>query len=181
MPKKVFPNARHRYCAWHIKKNELEHLGPLKARYSDFKDMYKQWVKSHTTDEFETRWKIIRDKYNLQSHNLSNEMYNQRTRWAKVFLKDCFFAGMTTSGRSESIHSYFDGYVTSNTMLNEFVVQYDKAVEFRRAAEEDEDFKTMKTKAVLSSVNPIEEKAGTRYTSKMFYVFHKEWIQKLYS
>ncbi|XP_071709246.1 protein FAR1-RELATED SEQUENCE 5-like [Rutidosis leptorrhynchoides] len=175
--KKVFPNTRHRYCAWHIKKHETEHLRPLKARFSDFKEMYKQWVKSHTTEEFEARWNVICDKYNLEGHLWLNEKYNQRTLWAKVFLKDCFFAGMTTSGRSESIHSFFDGYVTSNTMLNEFVVQYDKAVECRRAAEEDEDFKTMNTKAVFSSVNPIEVKAGTRYTSKMFDVFQKEWVQ----
>ncbi|XP_071688077.1 protein FAR1-RELATED SEQUENCE 5-like [Rutidosis leptorrhynchoides] len=175
--KKVFPNVRHRYCAWHINNHELEQLRPLKARYSDFQEMYKQWVKSQTTDEFETRWKVIREKYNLESHYWLNDMYDQRTLWAKVYLKDCFFAGMTTSGRSESIHSFFDGYVTSNTMLNEFVAQYDKAVESRRAAEEDEDFKTMNTKAVLSSVNLIEKKAGTRYTSKIFDVFKKEWIQ----
>nr|GEX87878.1 hypothetical protein [Tanacetum cinerariifolium] len=31
----------------------------------------------------------------------------------------------------------------SNTMLNEFVIQFDKDVDTRRAAEEDEDFKTM--------------------------------------
>ncbi|XP_071735706.1 protein FAR1-RELATED SEQUENCE 5-like [Rutidosis leptorrhynchoides] len=175
--KKVLPNTRHRYCAWHIKKHEREQLRPLKARYSDFKDMYNKYVKSHTVEEFENRWKVIRDKYDLGSHFWLNDMYNQRTLWGKVFLKDCFFAGMTTSGRSESIHSFFDGYVTSNTMLNEFVAQYDKAVESRRAAEEDEDFKTMNTKAVYSSVNPIEVKAGTRYTSRMFDVFQKEWIQ----
>nr|KAJ0191387.1 hypothetical protein LSAT_V11C800445480 [Lactuca sativa] len=45
------------------------------------------------------------------------------------------------------------------TMLNELVVQYDKAVESRRAAEEDEDFKTMNSRPVLSSVHPIEAKA----------------------
>nr|KAJ0213115.1 hypothetical protein LSAT_V11C400158530 [Lactuca sativa] len=54
---------------------------------------------------------------------------------------------MTTSGRSESIQSFFDEFVNSKTMLNEFVVQYDKAVASRRAVEEDEDFKTMNSKA----------------------------------
>ena len=74
-----------------------------------------------------------------------------------------FFVGMTTSGRSESIHSFFDGFVNSNTMLNEFVIQYDKAVNSRRAAEEDEDFMTMNSRAVLSSVHPIEAKAGNLF------------------
>ncbi|CAI9259682.1 unnamed protein product [Lactuca saligna] len=38
-------------------------------------------------------------------------------------------------------------------------MQFDKAVVSRRAAEEDEDFKTMNSRSVLSSVHPIEAKA----------------------
>ncbi|XP_023734632.2 protein FAR1-RELATED SEQUENCE 9-like [Lactuca sativa] len=84
---------------------------------------------------------------------------------------------MTTSARSESINSFFDGFVNSNTMLNAFVLQYEKAVETRRAAEEDEDFKTMNSRAVLSSVHPIEAKAGECYTRKVFEVFKNEWME----
>ena len=103
-------------------------------------------------------------------------LYTLRKHWAKCFLKDTFFAGMTTSGRSESIHSFFDGYVNANTMLNEFIVQYDKTCVSRRAAEEDEDFRTMNTKPVLFSINPIEVRAGECYTRHMFGIFKKEWI-----
>ncbi|XP_023751603.2 protein FAR1-RELATED SEQUENCE 5-like [Lactuca sativa] len=139
--KKVFPNTRHRFCACHIKKHELEHLRPLVARYSDFKEAYIQWVKSDTIEEFETNWEVI------------------RVEEARAF-----------------IH-FFDGFVNSKTMLNEFVLQYDKAVDPRRAAEEDEDFKTMNSSPILSSVHPIEAKAGHFYTRKMFEVFKKEWIE----
>ncbi|KAJ0863281.1 putative transcription factor FAR family [Helianthus annuus] len=177
----VFPNTRHRYCSWHIKKHETEHLRPLKVHYSDFEELHKQWVKSNTLEEFESRWEFLCAKYNFQSGSWITEMYNQRKYWAKAFLKDCFFAGMTSSGRSESIHSFFDGHVNSKTMLNEFVVQYDKAVEARRAAEEDEDFKTMNSKPVLSSVNLIEAKASSRYTRKLFDVFKKEWIEATFN
>ncbi|XP_023761713.1 protein FAR1-RELATED SEQUENCE 12-like [Lactuca sativa] len=62
-------------------------------------------------------------------------------------------------------------------MLNEFVMQYDKAVESRRAAEEDEDFKTMNSRSILSSLHPIEEKAGECYTRKIFDMFKKEWTE----
>ncbi|KAI3514158.1 hypothetical protein L1887_12477 [Cichorium endivia] len=175
--KKVFPNTRHRFCAWHIKKHELEHIRPLVACYSDFQEFYRQWVKSDTIEEFETNWEVIRTKYNIEPNSWITDMYNQRIHWAKAFLKDVFFAGMTTSGRSESIHSFFDGFVNSKTMLNEFVVQYDKAVESRRAAEEDEDFKTMNSSPILSSVHPIEAKAGQFYTRNMFEVFKKQWIE----
>ncbi|CAI9283460.1 unnamed protein product [Lactuca saligna] len=84
---------------------------------------------------------------------------------------------MTTSGRSKSIHSFFDEFVNSKTMLNEFVAQYDKALKSRRAVEEDEYFKTINSKAVLSSVHPIEVRAGECYTRKIFEIFQKEWIE----
>ncbi|XP_052624745.1 protein FAR1-RELATED SEQUENCE 5-like [Lactuca sativa] len=157
--KKVFPNTRHRFCDWHIKKHESEHLRPFVTRYSDFQESYKDWVNSDTIEEFESKWEVIRIKYNLENNFWISQMYSQRIHWAKAFLKDIFLAGMTTSGRSESINSFFDGFVNSSTMLNEFVIQYDKAVKSRRAAEEDEDFKTMNSRAILSSVHPIEAKA----------------------
>lgn len=63
---------------------------------------------------------------------------------------------------------FFDGYVNSSTMLNEFVIQYEKAVKSRRRAEEDEDFVTINSKAFLHSGYSIEVKAGECYTQNMF-------------
>ncbi|GKB16414.1 FAR1-related sequence 5-like protein, partial [Tanacetum coccineum] len=109
--------------------------------------------------------------------NWMMEMYKQRKFWVSAFFKDIFLAGMTTSGRSKSIHSFFDGFVNSKNMLNEFVIQFDKVVDTRRAVEKDEDFKTMNSRPVLSSVHPIEAKAGECYTKKIFELFQKEWIE----
>nr|KAJ0192343.1 hypothetical protein LSAT_V11C800419870 [Lactuca sativa]KAJ0210957.1 hypothetical protein LSAT_V11C400218080 [Lactuca sativa] len=177
--KKVFPKTRHRFCSWHIMKHETEHLRSYVSRYSDFQETHKQWINSDTIEQFEATWEVMRSKYELESNCWISDMYNQRIHWAKPFLKDTFFAGMTTTGRSESINSFFDGFVNSRTMLNEFVVQYDKAIESRRAAEEDEDFKTMNSRPVLSSVHPIEAKAGQYYTRKMFDTFKKEWTEAI--
>lgn len=67
---------------------------------------------------------------------------------------------MTTSGRSESIHAFFDGFVNSKTMLNDFVIQYDKAVTSRRSAEEEQDFRTLNTKPTMYSGHSIEAMAA---------------------
>lgn len=56
-------------------------------------------------------------------------------------------------------------------MLNEFRIQYDKAVNSRIAVEEDEDFITMNSRAVLSSVHPIEAKAGKLFIFIAFMLF----------
>ncbi|CAI9288659.1 unnamed protein product [Lactuca saligna] len=52
-------------------------------------------------------------------------------------------------------------------------------VESRRAAEEDEDFKTMNSRPILSSVHPIEAKAGQYYTRKIFDTLKKEWTEAI--
>lgn len=83
---------------------------------------------------------------------------------------------MTTTERSESMNAYFDCYVNSNTMLNEFVVQYDKTVTACRAAEEREDFQTMNTQASLSRIHPIERTAGAAYTRRVFRKFQVEFV-----
>ncbi|XP_021979423.1 protein FAR1-RELATED SEQUENCE 7-like [Helianthus annuus] len=87
----VFPNTRHRYCSWHIKKHKIEHLQALTVRYNDIEGLYKQWVKSNTTEEFETLWEFLCGKYNFESGSWIMEMYKQRKLWAKAYLKDCFF------------------------------------------------------------------------------------------
>ncbi|XP_061373449.1 protein FAR1-RELATED SEQUENCE 5-like [Gastrolobium bilobum] len=173
---KIFPGARHRFCAWHLKKHVMEHSQALRAQFKDSFDVdFREWYKSQNIDEFEGKWEALKNKYDIRAGSWLANMYTSRHHWAKAYLKDTFFAGMTTSGRSESINSFFDGYVNSNTMLNDFVIQYDKAIKSRRDAEEDEDFKTINTKAILETAHPIEATAGERYTRKMFEIFKKEW------
>lgn len=47
---------------------------------------------------------------------------------------------MTSTGRSESMNAFFDGYVHSNTMLNKFLTQYDKTVRAPQQAQEKRGF-----------------------------------------
>lgn len=175
---KVFPKSRHRFCAWHIEKHFLE-LQPLRSRYDDFDDTFTRWVKNQNIEDFESKWVELKEKYNIEDDSWLAKMYNLRHHWVKAYLKDTFFAGMTTSGRSESIHSFFDGFVHSKTMLNEFVLQYEKAVTCRRGAEEDQNFRTLNSKPTLLSEHPIEAMAAKCYTRNMYDIFRKEWIDSL--
>ena len=82
------------------------------------------------------------EKYQLEEEDDSwlMKMYMLRGHWVNAYLKDVFCAGMTTSQRSESINSFFDGFVNAYTKLVEFVHQYDKAVAARRTSESQQDF-----------------------------------------
>ena len=56
------------------------------------------------------------------------KIYKLHTHWVDAYLNDIFCAEMTTSQRSESINSFFNGFVNANTKLVEFVHQYDKVI-----------------------------------------------------
>ena len=101
---KVFPETKHRFCAWHIQKHVLEHLQPWRSRYEDFEDAYYQWVKTETIEDFESKWEDFKMTYLIDDDSWLGKMYNMRHHWVKAYLKDTFFAGMTTSGRCESMH-----------------------------------------------------------------------------
>lgn len=91
-------------------------------------------------------------------------MYDKHQHQIKWYLNYTFQVGMTTTKNSESMNVYFDRYMQSNTMLNDFVVQYDKAVHTRRAVEEKKDFQTMNRHATLSGTHPIDKVARDRNT-----------------
>ncbi|KAK2990920.1 hypothetical protein RJ640_028697 [Escallonia rubra] len=178
-PSKVIKHRSHiKYHRTNVCKSlvaDLNNEGLRPSQITRVLNVMKPSEEAETIEDFEAGWVDLNEKYDVKGIFWIQNMYNLRAHWAKLFLNDTFFAGMTTSGQSESIHLFFDGYVNSNTMLNEFVVKYDKAVYNRRHAEEDEDFKTMTSKAVLSSNHPIERKAGDWYTRSLFEIFKKEW------
>ena len=60
-------------------------------------------------------------------------------------------------------------------MLNDFVVQYDKALIARRSAEEDQDFRTRNSKPTLHGDHPIEAMAAECYTRNIYDIFKIEW------
>ena len=87
--------------------------------------------------------------------------------WVNAYLNDIFCAGMTTSQRSESINSFFDGFVNANTKLVELVHQYDKAVAARRSFETQQDFRGLNLVLNCTS-NPYEIQVSKFYTMKIF-------------
>lgn len=162
-----------------ILKYVIENLQSYRALYEDFQVTSSKWVKSKSIQEFEDGWDSMKKEYAIEKGSWLDKMYELRSHWVKVYMKHIFFAGMTTSGRSESINAFFDGYVNSNTMLSDFVVQYDKALVSRRKKEEDEDFVTIDSSPTLLTGHPIETQAGKYYTRNIFEIFKKEWKKSL--
>ncbi|XP_020252201.1 protein FAR1-RELATED SEQUENCE 5-like [Asparagus officinalis] len=174
---KVFPNTRHRYCYWHLQRHIADHLHTLNSVYGEeFQKYWDLWCNSGNIENFNLHWLEMKEKFKIieEEDGWLQTMYMYRDHWVSCFLKGIFFAGMRSTQRSESINSFFDGYVNSQTQLKEFVTQYETAVIHRRLSKAHEDFRTLNTKPQFHLGHPIERQAGSSYTRTMFHVFQNE-------
>ena len=101
-----------------------------------------------TIDEFEQAWKMLIEKYNLESHIYLSKVYEVRHKWAKPFLKDVFCVKMTSTQRSESANSMLKSYVPPGCPMHMFVKHYMR-LQFARDADESYEENRNKTVSML--------------------------------
>ncbi|KAL8529776.1 hypothetical protein ACS0TY_007000 [Phlomoides rotata] len=86
---------------------------------------------------------------------------------------------MSITQRSESMNSYFDGYVNASTNLNQFFNLYEKALESRHEKEVKADFDTMNASPVLRTPSLKEKHTSEFYARKIFMRFQEELVSTL--
>ncbi|KAB1209865.1 Protein FAR1-RELATED SEQUENCE 5 [Morella rubra] len=176
----VFPETRHRFCKWHIFKKCQEKLSHVFLKHPCFEaDFHKCVNLTESIEEFESCWLSLVDGYNLRDHEWLQTIYSARKQWVPVYLRDTFFAEMSITQRSDSMNSYFDGYVNASTNLNQFFKLYEKALESRNEKEVKADYDTMNTAPVLKTPSPMEKQASELYTRKLFIRFQEELVGTL--
>ncbi|XP_061355363.1 protein FAR1-RELATED SEQUENCE 5-like [Gastrolobium bilobum] len=172
---KVFPNTKHRFCLWHIMKKFPEKLSHVYHEHASFKKNLNECIwSSKSAEEFEERWQHLLIQYSLHGNEWLHGLYSIRSSWVPIFNRSIFFAGMNTTQRSESINSFFDGFVTSGTTLKEFVEKYNQAVDTRYESSKKEDFESKHKERLLTFNMPLEEHAAKVYTRAIFLKFGEE-------
>ncbi|XP_061339598.1 protein FAR1-RELATED SEQUENCE 5-like [Gastrolobium bilobum] len=169
---KFFPNTKHRFCLWHIMRKFPEKLSHLYHEHASFKRHLNNCIWStKSTQEFEDRWQSLLLQYGLTENEWLKVLYTIRSSWVPIFNCSTFFAGMNTTQRSESINSFFDGFVTSGTTLKEFVEKYNQAIDARYESFKKEDFESKHKDRFLTFNMPLEEHAAKVYTRAIFLKF----------
>ncbi|XP_044504473.1 protein FAR1-RELATED SEQUENCE 5-like [Mangifera indica] len=134
---------------------------------------------TETSEEFESAWQLLLDKYNLRGNEWLQSLYIDRQLWVSTYLRDTFFAGMHYAWQSGSVNSPFEGFVNARTTLQDFAEQYEKALDDCYEKEPRAEFETFYTKPVLKTPLPMEKQAAEVYMRKFFSIFQDEIFESL--
>ncbi|CAL5392903.1 unnamed protein product [Camellia sinensis] len=94
---KVFPNAKHRLCNWHMPKKAKRNV-----RVDGFEGHFKHLMDLDANEVvFEEAWSKMVRKYGLQNKKWVSDTYNNKGMWAQSYLRGHFFTGMKSSQRCE--------------------------------------------------------------------------------
>lgn len=176
----AFPKARHRWCLWHIIQKIPEMLG-RRSCYESIKTLMHDVVyDSQSKSDFMERWGNMIEHYKLHDNEWLKELFDERYRWVPVYVKDTFWAGLSTTQRKESIYSFFDGYVSSNTTLKQFVEQYDDVLNDKIEKESMTDFDSFNTTIACVSHFGFEVQFQKAFTNAKFKEFQVEVSSMMY-
>ncbi|KAK2359019.1 protein FAR1-RELATED SEQUENCE [Trifolium repens] len=169
------PNTKHAFCIWHIVAKLSSWFSfPLGSRYNDFKHEFHRVYHLECADAFEQEWKLMVAQFGLSMDRHIDLLYSHRQFWALAYLKDYFFAGMTTTGRSESINAYIKRFLDVKTSLTDFVNQVGVAVKIRNQAGEEARMRQKYHNPLFRTSFPIEEHVASILTPYAFGLLQHE-------
>ncbi|CAA2994580.1 Hypothetical predicted protein [Olea europaea subsp. europaea] len=118
--------------------------------------------------------------YNLQDNEWLSCLYDNRSHWVPCFLRTTFWAGKSTTQRSESINAFFDRYVHSKISLKQFVEQYERALRSKVEKELQVDFKSFSQMVPCATKYEMEKQFQAVYTISKFKKVQEEFVGKVY-
>lgn len=172
--REVFPNARHRISDWHVLRSISEKLGES-AQFEGMKTELETVIyDSLKDDEFEARWNNLISRFGLQDNEWITFLYENRHFWVPAFLKDTFWAGLSTVNHHESPNAFFEDSINPETKLVTFLSSYVNLLQNKYKMEEDDDLESLSRSRVLVSKFPMEDQLSRLYTFKMFTKLQNE-------
>ncbi|RYR36388.1 hypothetical protein Ahy_A09g041348 [Arachis hypogaea] len=111
------PTIIHRWCIWHIMKKIPNKLNGYKGHEEIEQEMSHVVWNSYIKDAFDRNWNDFLTMYGHGGNKWLSELYEDRHIWIPVYLDHHFWIGMRSTQRSESMHSFFNKFITRNSSL----------------------------------------------------------------
>ncbi|XP_057419214.1 protein FAR1-RELATED SEQUENCE 5-like [Lotus japonicus] len=166
--RRVFPNAHHRLCAWHLLKIANKRVG-----IPEFLNRFRTCMLSdYGIGEFKRRWATMVTDLELENNTWVSEMYDKREMWAATYFRGKFFAGFRTTSRCEGFHSQLLKFVRSRYNLTDFVLHFHRCLSYMRFKELEADFKSgFGDLPLQTNFRGLERSAARILTIEVFNLF----------
>ncbi|XP_071733446.1 protein FAR1-RELATED SEQUENCE 8 [Rutidosis leptorrhynchoides] len=169
----IFPRAHHRFCLSLVVESLLENSGHSESGV--FRTVLNSIIyNSIKVDEFELAWENMIQQFGITDNSSLKNLFEDRERWAPVYLKDTFFAGMFTFQPGESILPFFHGYVHQQTSLKEFFEMHDLVLQNKIQKEAFDDIDSKESTPKLRTMCRYESQVSKLYTKHLFSLFQYE-------
>ncbi|RYQ88618.1 hypothetical protein Ahy_B09g095708 isoform D [Arachis hypogaea] len=160
------PTTVHRWCIWHIMKKIPSKLNGYKGHADIEQEMSQVIWNSHSKDSFDRNWNDFLLNFGLADNKWLSDLYEHRHIWVPIYLDHHFWAGMRSTQRSESMHSFFNKYITQNSSFIQFVKQYDNCLRSREQAERESDAADFHTVIPCATKSSIEAQNICEFASE---------------
>ncbi|MED6188562.1 hypothetical protein PIB30_117043 [Stylosanthes scabra] len=125
-------------------------------------------------DEFEMQWAAMVEDCGVTEDDWVNDLYAKKELWATAYIRGCFYAGLRTTSRCESLHAKLGRFVERRFGVHKFVTNFQRCVDFLRDNEDEMDFRSFYGTPVLETEFPeLEKSAATEYTREIFFRFRE--------
>lgn len=172
----VFPRAHHRLGLSYVMQNILENVGELQESETFHAVLSRTIYNYVKVEEFEMAWEDMIQHFGIKNNECIQSLYDERERWAPVFSKETFFAGMYNCQKGDWIIPFFHGYVHQQTSLKEFFNIYELVLQKKQEMETLKDLESSDLSPLLKSRCRFELQLAKLYTMEIFSKFQDEIV-----
>ncbi|XP_016206823.1 protein FAR1-RELATED SEQUENCE 5-like [Arachis ipaensis] len=164
----VFPEVRHRLCAWHLIRNATSNVGN-----SSFTSKFRKiMLGDYEIPVFKRKWVKLIEEFGLEDKSWVINMYEENHMWATAYIRGKFFVGFRTTSRCEGLHSVVARYVGSRYDLTSFVEHFQRYVAHLRFKEFNADYESTHGVPVMQTcIELLERYVAELYTHEIFLLF----------
>lgn len=167
----VFPRAHHRFYLPLVIESIYETVGEIGKSEAFSTFLNRTVYNTQKVDEFEMAWEEMVRQFGIASYQCLQTLYEDRERWVPLYVKDTFFAGISTLEPGESTSPFFDGYVHSETTLKEFFDIYALVLEKKHQKESLDDLESRDSNRSMRTSCIYELQLSEIYTKELFLKF----------
>jgi len=127
----AMPLTKNAFCIWHIAQKFPQHFRSAMGsaeRYQKFVSAFYKVYNVEAAEDFSLHWADFLQEFNMQENQHLSQLYRFKEQIMPCFLRDHFFANMTTTQRSESINALMNKFLSNRMDLVTFITEFENCV-----------------------------------------------------